>query len=589
MKKVFIYLLITFCSFINYAQNVGIGTTTPLARLHVVDSSVLFSAVGLAPANAGNTPLHGVGRRMMWYADKAAFRTGYASSNEWDGTNIGKYSFAAGYGVKALGDFSFSAGLNNSSGGIYSIAMGNNAVANADFSVAIGSVVFATGGGAMALGYGNTAQGINSLAMGLNNYSKSFGGTVLGQYNDVNDNPDSNIPSSLDRIFQIGNGYYDESFEDEVRKNAITILRNGNTGVGTVTPAARLHVSDSSVVFTGESWELPATIGNPPITGSGRRMMWYPDKAAFRVGAVNGSNWDKDSIGIYSFASGRDNKAIGDYCTSMGLQSTAIGLASFSIGHQAIAGNDYTISMGVLSTASGQFSTCIGTGPKASGLAAMSIGNNTTASGDYSTCMGMHSIAKAFGSFTIGTFNDDTDIPDPAIMGGPNDRIFQIGNGEYMAKSNAITVLRNGNVGIGTLTPSQKLHVAGNIFATGSITPSDARFKKDVEPIHNSLDKIKQINGVTYYYRSAEFKDLGFTDNEQVGVIAQEIEKILPQLVFTDDKGYKAVDYTKLVPLLIEGIKEQQKQIETSSEEIRQLKADMAVVKKVVEQLIKAR
>ena len=589
MKKVIVYLLITFICVITHAQNVGIGTTTPLARLHVVDSSVLFSAVGIAPSDAGNTPLQGMGRRMMWYADKAAFRTGYASNNEWDKPNIGRYSFAAGYGVKAFGDFSFSAGLNNSAGGIYSIAMGNNAVANADFSVAIGNVVFATGGGAMALGYGNTAQGTNSLVIGLNNYSKSFGGTVLGQYNDVNDNPNSNVASSIDRIFQIGNGYYDELIDDEVRKNALTVLRNGNTGIGTVTPAARLHVSDSSVVFTGGPWELPATIGNPPITGSGRRMMWYPDKAAFRVGAVSGDNWNKDSIGIYSFASGRDTKAIGDYCTSMGLQSTAVGLASFSVGHQANALNDYTISMGVLSTASGQFSTCIGTGPKAIGLAAMSIGNNTIASGDYSTCMGIHSIAKAFASFTLGFYNDDTDNPNPSYPGGATDRIFQIGNGDYLAKSNALTVLRNGNVGIGSLTPSQKLHVNGNISATGTITPSDARFKKNIEPIHNSLDKIRQINGVTYYYRSAEFKDLGFTDKEQVGVIAQEIEKVLPQLVFTDEKGYKAVDYSKLVPLLIEGIKEQQKQIETSNEELKQLKADMAVIKKVVEQLIKSR
>ena len=587
MKKVFIYLLITFCSFINYAQNVGIGTTTPLARLHVVDSSVLFSAVGLAPANAGNTPLQGMGRRMMWYADKAAFRTGYASNDEWDKLNIGRYSFAAGYGVKALGDFSFSAGLNNVASGHNSIAIGTNAHANEVFSVAIGTAVFATGEGATAIGLENSAQGRYSFAIGSNNFAKTFGGIVSGQYNDVTDNPNPNVASSPDRIFQIGNGYFDEISDDAVRKNAITILRNGNTGIGTVTPAARLHVSDSSVVFTGGPWELPATAGNTPITGSGRRMMWYPDKAAFRVGAVSGDNWNKDSIGIYSFASGRDTKAIGDYCTSMGLQSTAIGLASFSVGHFANAGNDYTICMGVLSNAIGQFSTSIGTGATASGLAAMSIGNNTIASGDYSTCMGTYSIAKAFGSFTIGTYNDDTDIPDPAIMGGPNDRIFQIGNGAYMAKSNAITILRNGNVGIGSLTPSQKLHVVGNIFATGTITPSDLRFKKDIEPIHNSLEKISQLNGVTYYYRYTEFKDLGFTDKEQVGVIAQEVEKVLPQLVFTDDKGYKAVDYSKLIPLLIEGIKEQQKQIEISQEEVKQLKAELSDIKKILGQLVK--
>ena len=246
MKKVISYLLITFCYFITHAQNVGIGTTAPTARLHVADSSVIFSAVGLAPFNAGNTPLQGNGRRMMWYADKAAFRSGYAISDEWDKANIGNYSFAAGYGVSASGDFSFSAGQNNFAYGRNSIAIGNNANSYPDYSVAIGSSVFATGEGATALGIGSTAQGKYSLAMGYGSFVKSLGGTVLGQLNDISDNPDPNDTSSLDRIFQIGNGYFDEPNLVVVRKNVITVLRNGNTGIGTVTPAASALLDLSS-------------------------------------------------------------------------------------------------------------------------------------------------------------------------------------------------------------------------------------------------------------------------------------------------------------------------------------------------------
>ena len=126
----------------------------------------------------------------------------------------------------------------------------------------------------------------------------------------------------------------------------------------------------------------------------------------------------------------------------------------------------------------------------------------------------------------------------------------------------------NGNVGIGTSTPSEKLNVAGNILATGTITPSDQRFKKNIELISEPIRKLMQLNGVTYQYRADEFPGRGFDNRQQVGVIAQDVEKILPQLVSTDGQGYKAVDYPKLIPLLIEAIKAQQKEIEELKKEV---------------------
>ena len=89
MKKL---ALLSFSIFtLNYliAQNVGIGTFTPLARLHVTDSAVVFSANGVAPGIVGNPPISGEGRRMMWYADRAAFRAGYVVSSNWDKDSIG--------------------------------------------------------------------------------------------------------------------------------------------------------------------------------------------------------------------------------------------------------------------------------------------------------------------------------------------------------------------------------------------------------------------------------------------------------------------------------------------------------------------
>ncbi|MBK8141179.1 MAG: hypothetical protein IPK57_09235 [Chitinophagaceae bacterium] len=90
-----------------------------------------------------------------------------------------------------------------------------------------------------------------------------------------------------------------------------------------------LHVKDSSVVFTGPA-SLPGTPGNPPVSGSPIRMMWYPDKAAFRVG-FNGNRWQKDSIGNYSVAAGYGPAAIGISSVAIGHITRADGLGAVAL------------------------------------------------------------------------------------------------------------------------------------------------------------------------------------------------------------------------------------------------------------------
>lgn len=90
---------------------------------------------------------------------------------------------------------------------------------------------------------------------------------------------------------------------------------------------------------------------------------------------------------------------------------------------------------------------------------------------------------------------------------------------------------------------------------------SDKRFKKNIKTIEKPLDKLMNIKGVTFNWKVDEFPDRNFTNNNQIGVIAQDVEKVLPELVLTDDKGYKMVQYDKLNAVLIEAIKEQQEQI----------------------------
>jgi hypothetical protein len=114
---------------------------------------------------------------------------------------------------------------------------------------------------------------------------------------------------------------------------------------------------------------------------------------------------------------------------------------------------------------------------------------------------------------------------------------------------------------------------AGRIDATNDIvaySSSDIRFKENITPIENALEKISKISGNTYDWKEENKVEHGYEGND-VGVIAQEIEEVLPQLVQTRENGYKAVKYDKLVALLIEGIKEQQSQIEELRNKINKL------------------
>ena len=113
------------------------------------------------------------------------------------------------------------------------------------------------------------------------------------------------------------------------------------------------------------------------------------------------------------------------------------------------------------------------------------------------------------------------------------------------------------------------LNVAGSVVAAGNVTAySDIRVKANIEPIHGALDKLAQINGVTYTRT-----DLDDKERRYGGVIAQEIEAVLPEAVF-DNGDKKAVDYNATIGLLIEAVKEQQAQILELKLEIQQLKGN---------------
>jgi len=255
----------------------------------------------------------------------------------------------------------------------------------------------------------------------------------------------------------------------------VFVTHAGNVGIGIGSPGARLHVADSSVLFSAMG-DIPATPGNIPVSGDGRRMMWYADKAAFRAGYVYGGRWNKDSVGDYSIALGLDTKAkgnasvaLGYYTTAEELASTAIGIstraggfASTAMGNASMATGDFSTAMGYQTIASGIVSTAMGESTMAVGGGSTAMGFTTFAQGVFSTSIGIGTTAKAVAGFSAGIYNDYTDNPDPETA-APTDRIFQIGNGDDVTRSNAMTVLRNGNTGIGIVNPNAALQFANDI------------------------------------------------------------------------------------------------------------------------------
>ncbi len=136
-----------------------------------------------------------------------------------------------------------------------------------------------------------------------------------------------------------------------------------------------------------------------------------------------------------------------------------------------------------------------------------------------------------------------------------------------------------GNVGIGTTNPTVKLEVNGRLKTQGINELSDVRYKKDIQTLTNALANIEKLRGVSYDWKQAEFPEKNFDAKHQIGLIAQELELVFPELVNTDAEGYKSVDYSKLVAVLIEAVKEQQTEITTLQGQVQNQATEMSDLK----------
>lgn len=131
-----------------------------------------------------------------------------------------------------------------------------------------------------------------------------------------------------------------------------------------------------------------------------------------------------------------------------------------------------------------------------------------------------------------------------------------------------------GNVGIGgieMLTPTEALEVEGNVRATSFLYSSDRRLKKNIKPI-SGLENILKLQGVSFNWKKDEASD--------IGLIAQDVEKVLPELVSTNPiTDLKSIKYGNLTAVLVEAVKEQQRQIDNQNIEIQILKSELELLK----------
>jgi hypothetical protein len=177
---------------------------------------------------------------------------------------------------------------------------------------------------------------------------------------------------------------------------------------------------------------------------------------------------------------------------------------------------------------------------------------------------------------TVNIVNNDTNAYAHLEMGGaagayidlksPNSddydlRFITTGSGgsiQVAGGSEGMTFLSDGKIGIGETSPSYKLHVAGDIYATGNITAySDRRAKSNIEKIENPLEKINKISGYTYTMKTEDNSDKRYT-----GLIAQEVLEILPEAVMGSEESQYSLAYGNMVGILVEAIKELKMEID---------------------------
>ena len=401
--------------------------------------------------------------------------------------------------------------------------------------------------------------------------------------------------------------------------DVMSLTGDGELGLGVgISPKTTFHVGDNRRVLFGTD-----------TLGSGDKFMWLPDLHAFRVGTVAtgaaSTYWNRDSIGLYSFASGLNTRAQGYGATAMGRDTEATNSYAFASGFFSNADGQYSTAMGFNTDALALGSTALGYSADAEENYSFAAGYFAEAQAIYSVAIGNAVQAQSYGSMAVGRYNVGGGS---ATAWNANDPIFEIGIGSGPSSTaNAITVQKDGDVGIGTTFPAARLHVSGGnlrigsleelsdggsnlmqvnssfapevngsqslgtstfrwstVYATnGTINTSDRREKENVAPLSYGLSEVMRLKPVSYTWKA--FPEQG----PKLGLIAQDVQKVIGEVVkdtewvVDEETGAlreveahrMGIYYSDLVPVLIQAIQDQQGQIDQLKAEMEQLKGSL--------------
>lgn len=525
-------------------------------------------------------------------------------------TSASDCTIAGGFGNEATG---FAAtisggGSNDARGGYATIAGGNSNQAGGDFSFAAGQraiVRDATQSGDQNGDEGtfvwadqSSTQGVTST--GPNQFLiRAAGGVGIGTAA-----PSSQLSVAGDADFSgpvdIGAGnqnmqlWVDGANRSRIDAgpggNSALCLNNGggNVGVGTIGPLGALHVRRDN--------------GNPSITfenggdTSSNRGVSIDFRHSNGVGAqIRSQRASGDTDGMYMVF---ETEGVGGArLERMRIAShgnVGIGTTTPSFGRLEVRQDTDAADKGIAINSSNNNSLRLWVdGDDVRRIDAGASGAATLALNNGGGRVGVGTTTPSFGRLEVQQFADDAG-EGIAVTNTNNNSVRLWVDGDDVRRIDAgasgtqILSLNDGGgrVGIGTTSPSQSLHVVGNICATGSVGAcSDARFKENVASLGHALAILGKLRGVSFDWKREDYPDRRFSDERQVGFIAQEIAEVLPEVVNKGSDGYYAVDYGRLTPVLVEAVKELHGQFDA---ELQQRDAENASLRAEIETLKRA-
>ena len=379
-------------------------------------------------------------------------------------------------------------------------------------------------------------------------------------------------------------------FTTNSKTERMRITTGGNIGFGTNNPNANLHLHGNAasqnvrISFTDNTSGVATTDGfciGKDTTQKG--YIYNTENADIEIGTNNTARITISGSGAISTNNNNINAGSGTI-TATTFSGALSGNATSATNASGLTGTP-NITVGTIScstiTGSGQLNQITNNTDGAVGL---NIKNNSSGSSAYSYLGVQNSAGTACSIFlNSSTRTTDGGINTATLRNDAGDLVLATaGNAAYIYLKNS-----NGNVGINIINPKEKLDVDGNIIASGSITSfgdySDERLKDREGNIENPLDIVDKLQG--FYYRpNKTANDLGIKGNKRdLGISAQDVEKILPDLVniapvdvgYDEEKNiisktgsnYLTVNYEKMIPLLIESIKELNKNINALKKE----------------------